>query len=25
VPQELFVAPKNERTQQFLRAVLEAV
>jgi polar amino acid transport system ATP-binding protein len=25
VPQELFTAPKNERTQQFLRAVLEAV
>ncbi len=25
VPPELFVAPKNERTQQFLRAVLEAV
>ncbi len=25
VPKELFVAPKNERTQQFLRAVLEAV
>jgi polar amino acid transport system ATP-binding protein len=25
VPRELFVAPKNERTQQFLRAVLEAV
>jgi polar amino acid transport system ATP-binding protein len=25
VPRELFTAPKNERTQQFLRAVLEAV
>ena len=25
VPKELFVSPKNERTQQFLRAVLEAV
>jgi polar amino acid transport system ATP-binding protein len=24
-PKELFTAPKNERTQQFLRAVLEAV
>ena len=24
-PRELFTAPKNERTQQFLRAVLEAV
>ncbi|MES1151176.1 MAG: ectoine/hydroxyectoine ABC transporter ATP-binding protein EhuA [Dongia sp.] len=25
IPQELFTVPKNERTQQFLRAVLEAV
>jgi polar amino acid transport system ATP-binding protein len=25
VPKDLFTAPKNERTQQFLRAVLEAV
>jgi len=25
VPQDLFVAPKNERTRQFLRAVLESV
>jgi polar amino acid transport system ATP-binding protein len=25
VPQELFVAPKNDRTRQFLRAVLESV
>ncbi|HKP27566.1 MAG TPA: ectoine/hydroxyectoine ABC transporter ATP-binding protein EhuA [Dongiaceae bacterium] len=25
VPQELFVAPKNDRTKQFLRAVLESV